>query len=78
MTEAKCGVCGGALEAGFVTATNGSGLFWSHEAQTSRFRPKGLEVLVPTGFGVMSSANLPGQRCAHCQTIQVALKPKPQ
>jgi hypothetical protein len=77
MAEGKCAVCGGDLETGFVTSTNGSGLFWSHEAQSSRFRPIGLEVLVPTGFGVMSSANLPGQRCAHCQTILVALKAKP-
>jgi hypothetical protein len=76
MVESKCSVCGGPLEAGFVTSTNGSGLFWSHEAQTSRFRPKGLEVLVPTAFGVMSSANLPGQRCAHCQTILLSVKPR--
>jgi len=33
-------------------------------------------VLVPTQFGVMSSSNLPGQRCPHCQTILVQLKPQ--
>jgi hypothetical protein len=77
MAESKCSVCGGALEAGFVTSTNGSGLFWAHESESSRFRPKGLEVLVPTAFGVMSSANLAGQRCPHCQTILIQLKPRP-
>ena len=77
MAESKCAVCGGPLEAGFVTTTNGSGLFWAHDAENSRFRPKGLEVLVPTAFGVMSSANLPGSRCTHCQTILVRLKPAP-
>jgi len=77
MAESKCSVCGGSLEAGFVTTTGGSGLFWAHEAETSRFRPRGLEVLVPTAFGVMSSANLPGQRCPRCQTILLQLKPRP-
>ncbi|MGC2788546.1 MAG: PF20097 family protein [Thermoplasmata archaeon] len=77
MSESNCTVCGKPLEAGFVTSTNGSGLFWSHDSEPSRFRPKGLEVLVPTGFGVTSSANLPGQRCANCQTILVQLKPRP-
>jgi hypothetical protein len=77
MAESKCAVCGGPLTAGFITTTNGSGLLWAHDAQTSRFRPKGLEVLVPTSFGVMSSANLPGERCAHCQTILVQLKKTP-
>ncbi len=77
MVESKCSVCGGPLEAGFVTTTNGSGLEWAHEAQSSRFRPKGLEVLVPTSFGVMSSANLPGERCGHCQTILLQLKKVP-
>ncbi len=77
MAEAKCAVCGGPLEAGFVATTNGSGLFWSRESESTRFRPTGLEVLVPTAFGVMSSANLPGQRCAQCRTILVQLKTKP-
>ena len=75
MTETKCTVCGGPLEAGFVTTTNGSGLFWALEESSSRFRPKGLEVLVPTSFGISSSANLPGERCPHCQTILLRLKP---
>ena len=74
MAESKCSVCGGPLQSGFVTTTNGSGLFWSHDGESTRFRPKGLEVLVPTAFGVMSSANLPGLRCPHCQTILVDLK----
>jgi len=73
MAEGKCATCGGALEAGFVTTTNGSGLFWSHSASLSRFRPKGLEVLVGTGFGGTYSANLPGQRCAQCKTILLSL-----
>jgi hypothetical protein len=78
MAESKCSVCGGPLEAGFIATTNGSGLEWAQEAQTSRFRPKGLEVLVPTSFGVMSSANLPGDRCRSCQTILLHLKPNPK
>jgi Domain of unknown function (DUF6487) len=77
MDEAKCAVCGGPLEAGFVATSNGSGLFWTHDAESSRLRPKGLEVLAPTGFGGTYSANLPGLRCAHCQTILMALKAKP-
>ena len=54
---------------GFVSTSNGSGLYWSHEAQASRLRPKGLEVLVGTRFGGNFSANLPGERCAACKTI---------
>jgi len=77
MVDSKCSVCGGPLVAGFVATSNGSGLFWALDAEATRFRPKGLEVLVPTLFGGMYSANLPGQRCAHCQTILVQLKPKP-
>lgn len=73
MAEPKCSVCGGPLENGFVTTTNGSGLFWSRESETTRFRPKGLEVLVPTSFGTASSSNLSGRRCAHCQTILLDL-----
>ncbi len=56
-----------------MTTTNGSGLEWALERSESRFRPKGLEVLVPTGFGGTYSANLPGQRCASCKTILLAL-----
>ncbi|MGI0071495.1 MAG: PF20097 family protein [Thermoplasmata archaeon] len=77
MAESKCNVCGGVLETGFVTTTNGSGLFWAREAENSRFRPTGLEVLVPTAFGVTSSANLAGRRCAHCQTIVLEVKARP-
>lgn len=73
MPGGKCTVCGGPLEAGFVATTNGSGLFWSDRAASARFRPKGLEVLVGTGFGGTYSANLPGQRCLHCRTILLSL-----
>ena len=45
MAGTKCAVCGGPLEAGFMATTNGSGLFWSNQANSARFRPKGLEVL---------------------------------
>jgi hypothetical protein len=75
MADAKCSVCGGPMDTGFVTTTNGSGLFWARSDESSRFRPKGLEVLVPTAFGVTSSANLRGARCPKCQTILVQLKP---
>lgn len=64
-----CPTCGGPLETGFVTTSNGSGLFWSKEAVNSRLRPHGLEVLVPTGFGGTYSANAEGLRCPHCHTI---------
>lgn len=74
MSDAKCATCGGPLENGFVTTTNGSGLFWSKEAADTRLRPKGLEVLVPTGFLGTYSANAPAGRCATCQTILVRLK----
>ncbi|HTT73322.1 MAG TPA: PF20097 family protein [Thermoplasmata archaeon] len=73
MAEMTCATCGGPLETGFVSTTNGSGLEWSHEARSSRLRPKGLEVLVPTGFGGTYSANLPGDRCPRCRTILVHL-----
>ncbi len=73
MPDSKCTVCGGPLETGFVATTNGSGLFWSHQSTATRLRPKGLEVLVGTGFGGTYSANLPGQRCAHCRTILLSL-----
>jgi hypothetical protein len=73
MTGAPCPTCGGPLEAGFISTSNGSGLFWATEASASRFRPKGLEVLVPTQFGGTFSANLPGLRCAKCKTITLKL-----
>jgi len=73
MTGGKCATCGGPLEAGFVATTNGSGLFWSQQASSTRFRPKGLEVLVGTGFSGTYSANLSGQRCPHCKTILLSL-----
>ena len=73
MAETKCSVCGGPLEAGYVTTTNGSGLFWAREAAESRFRPKGLEVLVGTRFQGTYSANLAGARCGHCRTILLTL-----
>lgn len=73
MAAATCSACGGPLEAGFVVTTNGSGLFWSHELASARLRPKGLEVLVPTGFGGTYSANLPGERCAKCRTVLLHL-----
>jgi hypothetical protein len=73
MSAAKCGVCGGPTEAGYLTTSNGSGLFWAHDAPTSRLRPKGLEVLVGTGFGGNYSASLPAVRCAGCGTLLVRL-----
>jgi len=73
MSTAVCAVCGGPQEAGFIATSNGSGLFWTLEASQSRFRPKGLEVLVGTGFGGTYSANLPGLRCAKCNSILVNL-----
>lgn len=73
MSDAKCAVCGGPLEDGYVTTTNGSGLFWAKQSTSTRFRPKGLEVLVGTGFGGTYSANLPGKRCATCRTILLSL-----
>jgi DNA-directed RNA polymerase subunit RPC12/RpoP len=73
MPDGKCSTCGGAVEPGFVTTTNGSGLFWAHEGTDFRLRPKGLEVLVPTGFGGTYSANLPGIRCPACRTILLNL-----
>lgn len=75
MAETKCAVCGGLLEMGFVSTSNGSGLYWSHEAKSARLRPKGLEVLVGTRFGGNFSANLPGGRCPACKTILLELEP---
>jgi len=75
MPGSSCAVCWGPLEAGFVSTSNGSGLYWSHDASSSRFRPKGLEVLVGTGFGGTYSANLAGARCPKCNTILLTLGP---
>ena len=69
MSPEQCATCGGPLEEGFVSTTNGSGLYWARDAAESRLRPKGLEVLVPTGFMGTYSANVPGRRCARCGTI---------
>jgi len=73
MGEAKCAVCGGPVEAGYLATSNGSGLFWAHDAPDARLRPKGLEVLVGTAFGGSFSANLPGTRCPRCGTVLVQL-----
>jgi hypothetical protein len=80
MAGKTCAVCHGPLESGYVSTTNGSGLFWGHDANPIRLRPKGLEVLVGTRFGGTFSANLPGLRCPNCRTIVVSLpsgKPRP-
>jgi hypothetical protein len=68
---ASCAKCGGELDGGFLATSNGSGLFWSHEALAARLRPNGLEVLVGTGFSGTYSANLPGTRCRSCGTIEL-------
>src|SRR4029077_6868740 len=73
MADTVCKYCGGPLEAGFVATTNGSGLFWGHEAEATRLRPHGLEVIVPTQFGGTYSANLPAVRCASCKRIVITL-----
>ncbi len=74
MATGKCAVCAGPLEPGFVSTSNGSGLYWSHDASAARLRPHGLEVLVPTGFLGTYSANLSGERCPKCRTILLRLK----
>ncbi len=73
MAAGKCGACGGPTDAGYLATSNGSGLFWAHDAPTLRLRPKGLEVLVGTGFGGNFSASLAATRCAHCGTLLVQL-----
>jgi len=73
MADSVCSVCGGPLENGFLATSNGSGLFWSHEAADSRLRPKGLEVIVGTRFSGTYSANVAGARCPKCRTILVRL-----
>lgn len=64
-----CPTCGKPMEPGFLSTSNGSGLFWSHSAQASRLRPVDMEVLVPTGFGGTYSANLAAERCVACKTL---------
>ena len=77
MDAVKCAVCGKAAETGYLTTSNGSGLFWAHDAPSARLRPKGLEVLVGTGFGGTYSASMPGARCGSCGSIVLApAKPK--
>ena len=73
--DQKCAKCGGDVEAGFVATTNGSGLFWARDSASSRVRPVGLEVLVPTGFHATYSANAPALRCRACGTITLLVKP---
>ncbi len=73
MVAEKCPSCGGTADPGFLTTSNGSGLFWAHDAPSARPRPKGLEVLVGTGFGGTFSASLPGLHCANCGTIVLRL-----
>jgi hypothetical protein len=65
----SCPYCGKPLETGFLSTSNGSGLFWSHEGTAARLRPDGLEVLVPTGFGGTYSANLAAERCRECKRV---------
>jgi DNA-directed RNA polymerase subunit RPC12/RpoP len=67
----RCTKCGTELESGFLATSNGSGLFWSHEASATRLRPHDLEVLVGTGFSGTYSANLPGTRCPGCGSIEL-------
>ncbi len=74
--EHVCATCGGPLESGYVTTTNGSGLFWSKDAAETRVRPSGLEVLVPTRFHGTYSANAQGLRCRKCGTILVRVSEK--
>ncbi|MHB1434619.1 MAG: hypothetical protein ACYCPN_00250 [Thermoplasmata archaeon] len=74
MSSSSCAQCHGPVEQGFVSTTNGSGLFWSRSAAERRLRPTGLEVLVPTGFSGTFSANLAGERCRSCGTILLRVK----
>jgi len=74
--EHRCATCGGPLESGYVTTTNGSGLFWAKESLETRIRPEGLEVLVPTRFHATYSANAQGLRCKVCGTILMRVSEK--
>jgi hypothetical protein len=69
----NCPQCGKPLESGFLSTSNGSGLFWSHRSEPSRLRPHDMEVLVPTGFGGTYSANLKAERCPACKRLFAAL-----
>ncbi|HEV2428849.1 MAG TPA: PF20097 family protein [Thermoplasmata archaeon] len=69
----KCARCGNPLEPGFLSTTNGSGIYWSKQSSSSRLRPNGLEVVVPTGFMGTYSANLAADRCQHCGTFTARL-----
>jgi hypothetical protein len=69
----RCPSCQQPMEPGFVSTSNGSGLFWSHHAAASRLRPVDLEVLVPTGFGGTYSANLAAERCVACKKVLATL-----
>jgi hypothetical protein len=71
MAEERCAKCGGELESGFLSTSNGSGLFWSREASATRLRPHDMEVVVPTGFSGTFSANLGGTRCRACGTFHL-------
>ncbi|MCI4364053.1 MAG: PF20097 family protein [Thermoplasmata archaeon] len=78
MPATPCPSCGTTLEDGFLSTSNGSGIFWAHHAESSRLRPHDLEVLVPTGFMGTYSANLAGGRCPSCGTMVLRGKaPKP-
>lgn len=66
---ATCPFCAGPMESGFLSTSNGSGLFWSHAASSSRLRPVDMEVLVGTGFSGTYSANLTADRCPKCRKI---------
>ena len=70
----RCAKCGAEVVNGFLSTSNGSGLFWSHEKAKSRLRPHDLEVIVGTEFGGTFSANLPGTRCPSCGTLVLASK----
>jgi hypothetical protein len=74
MSASICAKCHGPTEAGYLTTTNGSGIFWSLTASERRLRPTGLEVLAPTGVSGTFSANLPGERCRACGTILLRVK----
>jgi hypothetical protein len=78
MAEEVCSTCGGPLVKGFVSTTNGSGLFWSKDSRDTRLRPSGLEVLVPTGFMGTYSANVAATRCPKCETVHLHLKNVPK
>lgn len=70
----SCERCHGPIEKGFLSTTNGSGLYWATEASSTRLRPSGLEVVVPTGFMGTFSANVVAERCRACGTILVRTK----